>query len=103
MRFVKMFFVAILFSAGFAFAQDAAPTTQLTELQQLKAQVFSLKAQLAQCQATLADRESRLASFSLTSERDALAKEFLNQYKAAPGSTWDWATMTPIPPKEMKK
>ena len=81
-------------------APPEASKPALSEVQTLKAQVFALKAEVAQLRATLADREARLARGALSKEQADLAAEFLATVKAPAGWTWDWASMTAVPPKK---
>ncbi len=80
-----------------------AQSTSVTEVQKLRAEILQLKIALAQAQATIADRDARLASLTLSAERDALAKDILATLKASDGDELDWSTLTlkpKGPPKE---
>jgi uncharacterized protein YlxW (UPF0749 family) len=88
-------------------AQEKAAALALSEVQQLKAQVFKLKAENAQLRLTVAQAEATLAQVGLTTEQQTLLEEFRATLKASPGETFNWQTLTfdkkPEPPKVVPK
>lgn len=77
-----------------AYAQAAVIPDGITEIQKLKVENLQLKIQVAQLQATVADRDAKLASVTLSSERTMLETDLLKTLKAEPGDTIDWSTLT---------
>lgn len=72
----------------------------LTELEQLRLQVHTLKLQLAQRDLAVAELTAQLKSVALTDERETLSTDIL---KTRPGYSIDWATLKLVEPKQMPK
>lgn len=94
--------VAVLLAgAGVGAGVFAQSSPALSEVQTLKATLFKAKVEIAQLRAALADREAKIASFSLSQEQVALETEFLAV--GPKGTTWDWEKMTFTTPLEPTK
>lgn len=72
---------------------------KLSEVNQLKAELFKARTQLTQCRVDLLDRESRLASSNLTSEQSKLELEFRKDLKCKETDKFNWVTLKCEPPK----
>src|SRR5437764_447625 len=79
--------------------RGSEPPSALTPLQRLQFENHNLKVQLTQCQIALVDRESKMASVTLTDERTKLEAEFRKALQPAEGSTFNWDTGTFDAPK----
>lgn len=88
-RIVTIVFVLAAVGLGVALAADS----ELSDLQQLKAENFRLRVHVAELRATLADREARLASMELSQLQTALVEEFRKTVGSGPSATFDWTTL----------
>lgn len=73
---------------------EPANDPKLTEVQRLKGAVLRLQIENESLRAQLASANLR----AMQGPAQALEAEYLATTKAPPGSSWDWATMTPTRP-----
>ncbi len=92
----KIFVILFLFVAVTAHAAELTSEQKLeAENFKLRVQVVQLQAQLAKVQNELLDRESRLASVSLSAEQAQLAEKFVKALGGDPEKdAFDWETKT---------
>lgn len=95
--------------AATAFAQNApAPpssTQALTESERCsvdslaqRATIVALRAEVAKLHARVAELEAPLVSQAVAKERAELEQRFRDRLKPPTGSTFDWQTLTFVPP-----
>lgn len=65
----------------------------LSETSLLRAEILKLKAQLAQCRIDLTDRESRLATRTLSAEQQLLEQQFRKELGCKPTDKFNWSTL----------
>lgn len=81
-------------------AQDQPAKPVLPELLKLKADNFLLRATNLNLQRQSIEAQLKDATAALEKDRVALEADILKELKAAPGSTWDWPSMTVKPPEK---
>lgn len=87
-----LFWVALVALVAMTLSLRADEPSVLTELDVLKADNHLLRVQLAQCGATVADRETRLASATLSADQTRLEAEFRARLKPVAGAIFNWTT-----------